>query len=132
MTSIPVETLITKLDHWLSLLDTVRVSFQNQVLLLDSALSNLNENQQSPLVLQNLHSVREVTANQLAEVIREISDLTLARNLLVTSHSSTKEYANYKYLFRLSDRHTNLNHRATYYQELSDLFENIYNYLYRN
>jgi hypothetical protein len=62
MTSIPVETLITKLDYWLSLLDTVRVSFQNQVtlldsaqiLLLDSALPNLTENQQFLQALKTL------------------------------------------------------------------------------
>jgi len=132
MTSLPVETLISKLDHWLSLLDSVRSSFQTQVSLLDSALSNLTFNQPSSLVIQNLHSDRETIANQLAEVLRKISDLNLARNLLVTSQPSTEGYKGYEYLFRLSNCCTNLRHRAAYCQELSDLFDSIYNYLYRN
>lgn len=130
MTSPSVDTLISKLDHWLSLLDSVRSSFQTQVSLLDSALSNLALNQQQ--VRQNLHSVQETIANQLAEVLGEISDLNLARNLLVTSLPSTEDYEGYEYIFRLSDHSTNLNHRAAYYQELSDLFDSIYNYLYCN
>jgi hypothetical protein len=130
MTSPSVDTLISKLDHWLSLLDSVRSSFQTQVSLLDSALSNLALNQQQ--VRQNLHSVQETIANQLAEVLGEISDLNLARNLLVTSLPSTEDYEGYEYIFRLSDHSTNLNHRAAYYQELSDLVDSIYNYLYCN
>ncbi len=43
MTSTLVEVLISELEHWLSLLATVRSSLQNQVSPLDSALSNLNQ-----------------------------------------------------------------------------------------
>jgi hypothetical protein len=125
MTSTPVEELISELELWLSLLATVRSSLQNQVSLLDSALSNLNLSQSSLLVTQNIHSVCKTIATQLSKVLREISDLELTRNLLTTQLST----GNYEYIFRLSDRQNNLTHRAEYYQELSALYDNIYNYL---
>jgi putative lipoic acid-binding regulatory protein len=129
MTSIPVETLISKLDHWLSLLASVRSSLQTQVSLLDSALSNLNFSQPSSLAIQNISTVRQAIATQLTKVLREISDLDLVKTLLTTTHSSI---GNYEHIFRLSDRRTNIRHRAGYYQELSELFNSVYNYVYRN
>jgi hypothetical protein len=128
MTSNSVESLISKLDHWLSSLEHVRSSFQSQVTLLDSALSILNLSQPSPSAIQNLHIVHEVLTNQLNQVIREISDLNLARTLLVTTPSTTVDY---EHIFRLSDRRSTLRHRSAYYQELSDLFDSIYNYIYQ-
>jgi len=120
MTSIPVDTWISKLKHWRSLLTSVRSSLQPQVSLLDSALSNLTFSQPSPPVIQNIQS----------EVLREISDLELTKNLLITTQPSTGD--SYKHIFRLSDRRNSLRHRAAYYQELSKLFDSIYNYLYQN
>jgi hypothetical protein len=112
MTSIPVETLISKLDHWISLLTTVRFSLQTQVSLLDSALSNLRISQPSSQVIQYIQPVQAALAHQLSKVLREISDLELARNLLVTNPPNTEAF--YEHIFRLSDRRNSLNHRATY------------------
>jgi CHAD domain-containing protein len=128
MTSNSVESLISKLDHWLSSLEHVRSSFQTQVSLLDSALSILNLGQPPPSVIQNLHTVRKVLTNQLNRVIREISDLNLARTLLITTPSTTVDY---EHIFRLSVRRSTLRQRSAYYQELSDLFDSIYNYIYQ-
>lgn len=126
MTSLPVGTLLSKLEHWLSILASFQSSLQTQVSQLGLALSNLHIHQPSPLVIQNIHSVREAIAYRLSEVLQEISDLELAKNLLTTPQSSTQD--NYKYIFQLLDRHNNLTHRAVYYQELSELFESIYHY----
>jgi uncharacterized membrane protein YgaE (UPF0421/DUF939 family) len=81
------------------------------------------------MVIQNIHSIQEVIANQLSDVLQEISDLELAKNLLATSQLSTRDY---QHIFRLSDRRNNLRNRAEYYQELSELFESIYNHIYNN
>jgi len=69
MTSLPVEILISKLEHWISLLASVQSSLKTQVSLLDLALSNLNFSQPSSLVIQNIHSICEVLTNQLSEVL---------------------------------------------------------------
>jgi hypothetical protein len=129
MTSILVATLISELEYWISL-TTVRSSLQTQVSLLDSALSNLHLSQPSLPVIQNIQSVQVTLENQLSKVLREISDLELARNLLVTTQPSSGDY--YEHIFRLSDRRNSLRQRATYYQGLSELFDSIYNYLYQN
>jgi hypothetical protein len=129
MTSNSVESLLSKLDHWLSSLEYVRSSFQTQVSLLDSALSISNLSQPPSSAIQNLHTGREALTNQLTQVFRKISDLNLARTLLVTTPSATEDY---EHIFRLSDQRTTLRHRAAYYQELSDLFDSIYNFIYRN
>ena len=92
MTSLPVQILISKLEHWISLLASVQSSLQIQVSLLDLALSNLNFSQPSSLVIQHIQSINEVLANQLLDLLQEISDLELAKNLLVTTQSSTVDY----------------------------------------
>jgi len=129
MTSLPVQILISKLEHWISLLASVQSSLKTQVSLLDLALSNLNFSQPSSLVIQNIHSICEVLTNQLSEVLWEISDLELAKNLLITTQSSIGDY--YVHRFRLSDHWDTLRNRAAYYQELSELFESIYHQIYR-
>jgi len=128
MTSLPVQNLISKVEHWLSLLASVRSSLQTQISLLDMALYNLNLYQSSSLATQNIHSGREVISHQLSEVLQEISDLELSRNLLTSPQSSTSDYG--EHIFRLSDHRNNLRHRAAYYQELSELFDSIYTYIY--
>jgi len=92
MTSNSVESLLSKLDHWLSSLEYVRSSFQTQVSLLDSALSISNLSQPPSSATQNLHTGREALTNQLTQVFRKISDLNLARTLLVTTPSATEDY----------------------------------------
>jgi hypothetical protein len=129
MTSLPVQNLISKVEHWLSLLASVRSSLQTQISLLDMALYNLNLYQSSSLATQNIHSGREVISHQLSEVLQEISDLELSRNLLTSPQSSTSDYG--ELIFWLSDHCNNLRHRAAYYQELSELFDSIYTYIYR-
>jgi hypothetical protein len=123
MTSIPVATLLSELEHWISSLTSVRSSLQTQVSLLDSALSNLHLTQPSSTVIQNIQSVQVALANQLSEVLRDISDLELVRNLLVTTQPSTGD--SYKHIFRLSNCRNILRHRANYYQGLSELFDSI-------
>ena len=113
MTSLPVQTLISKLEYWISLLASVRSSLQTQVSLLDSALSTMNFSEPSTLVIQHIQSVHEVLANQLSDLLQEISDLELAKHILVPTQSSTVDY--YDHIFRLSDHRDILRNRAAYF-----------------
>jgi len=128
MTSPRAESFISRLDQWISALESVKLLFQNQVRQLDSAISELNSNQPSSLAIPHIQSVHDSLANQLSEVLREIADLNLVKCLLVSTQPSA---GNYEHLFRLSDRQTILWYRVAYYQDLSDLFVSIYNYLYQ-
>jgi len=121
-------SLIARLDQWLSSLESVRLLFHNHVTQLDLALSELNLNQSYPSAVQHIQFVRDYQANQLSEVLKEISDLNLARQLLTNDQPTSRGY---EHLFRLSDRRASLRHRSVYYQDLTDLFESIYEYLYR-
>jgi hypothetical protein len=105
MTSTSVQSFISRLDHWIVTLDSVKLLFQNQVRQLDSAISELNSNHPSSLAIPHIKSVRDHQANQLSEVLREISDLQLIKRLLVSTQPST---GNYEHLFQLSDRQTSL------------------------
>jgi hypothetical protein len=122
MTSPRAESFISRLDQWISALESVKLLFQNQVRQLDSAIPELNSNQPSSLAIPHIQSVRVSLANQLSEVLREIADLNLVKRLLVSTQPSA---GNYEHLFRLSDRQTILWYRAAYYQDLSDLFDSI-------
>jgi TorA maturation chaperone TorD len=124
-----VPSLIFRLDQWLSSLESVRLLFHTQVTQLDLAISEINLNQSYPSAVQHIHSIHDTLANQLSEVLKEISNLNLAKQLLATSQPTSREY---KHLFRLSDRRAALRHRSVYYQDLSDLFDSIYDYLYRH
>ena len=130
MTTISVATLLSELDHWISCLTAVKSSLETQVSLLDSGLSNLHSSQPSSPAIHNIQSVHLALTYQLSEVVRELSDLDLTRNLLATNIPSNGN--SYEYLFRLSDRRNSLRHRASYYQGLSTLFDEIYTYLYQN
>jgi hypothetical protein len=130
MTTISVATLLTELEHWISCLTSVKSSLETQVSLLDSAVSHLHSSQPSSPAIHNIQSVQLALTNQLSEVVRELSDLDLTRNLLATNTPSTGN--SYEYLLRLSDRRNSLRHRANYYQGLSTVFDEIYTYLYQN
>jgi len=130
MTTISVATLLTELEHWISCLTSVKSSLETQVSLLDSAVSHLHSSQPSSPAIHNIQSVHLAVTYQLSEVVRELSDLDLTRNLLATNIPDTGN--SYEYLFRLSDRRKSLRHRANYYQGLSTLFDEIYTYLYQN
>jgi hypothetical protein len=121
-------SLIARLDQWLSSLESVRLLFHNHVTQLDLALSELNLNQSYPSAVQHIQFVRHYQANQLSEVLKEISDLNLARQLLTNDLPIS---SGYEHLFRLSDRRASLRHRSVYCQDLTDFFESIYEYLYR-
>jgi hypothetical protein len=88
----------------------------------------LNSNQPSSLAIQNIQTVRDSLANQLSEAIREISDLNLVKRLLTLTQPSVE---NYRHLFRLSHRQNILRYGATYYRDTSELFDNVYTYLYQ-
>jgi len=124
-----VPSLISRLDQWLSSLESVRLLFHTQVMQLDLAISELNLNQSYPSAVHHIQSIRDTQANQLSEVLKEISDLNLARQLLTTAQPTP---GGYEHLFRLSDRRAALRHRSVYYQDLTDLFDSIYDYLYRH
>ncbi|MFN9658646.1 MAG: hypothetical protein ACK55Q_23490 [Dolichospermum sp.] len=130
MTTISVATLLSELDHWISCLTAVKSSLETQVSLLDSGLSHLHSSQPSSQAIHNIQTVHLALTYQLSEVVRELSDLDLTRNLLATNIPSNGN--SYEYLFRLSDRRNSLRHRANYYQGLSTLFDEIYTYLYQN
>jgi hypothetical protein len=130
MTTISVTTLLSELEHWIYCLTSVKSSLETQVSLLDSAVSHLHSSQPSSPSIHNIQSVQLALTNQFSEVVQELSDLDLTRNLLATNTPSTGN--SYEYLFRLSDRRNSLRHRANYYQGLSTLFDEIYTYLYQN
>jgi hypothetical protein len=129
MTSPIDQSFISRLDQWITALESVKLLFLNQVRELDATISELNSNQPSSLAIPHIQSVRDFQANQLSEVLREITDLNLAKHLLFSTQPSA---GNYEHLFRLSDHQTSLWYRAAYYQDLSDLFDSIYNYLYQH
>jgi hypothetical protein len=102
-------SFIARLDQLLSSLESVRILFHNQVTQLDLAFTELNLNQSYPSAVQHIQFVRDAQANQLSEVLKEISDLNLARQLL-TSDQPTP--GGYEHLFRLSDHRAALRHRC--------------------
>ena len=123
-----VQSFILRLDHWISSLESDKLLFHNQVRQLDSAILELKSNQPSSLAIPHIQSVRDFLATQLSAVIREISDLNLVKRPLTSTQSSEEIY---KHLFRLSHRQNTLRYRATYYQDISELFDDIYTYLYQ-
>jgi hypothetical protein len=88
MSSTRVQSLISRLDYWISSLESVKLLFQNQVSQLDTAISDLNSNQPSSLAIQHIQSIHNTLANRLSEVLREISDLNLVKHLLVSTQPS--------------------------------------------
>jgi hypothetical protein len=85
-------------------LESVRLLFHTQVTQLDLAISELKLNQSYPSAVHYIQSVRDTQANQLSEVLKEISDLNLARQLLTTAQPTP---GGYEHLFRLhTDRYT--------------------------
>jgi hypothetical protein len=129
MTSPRDQSFISRLDQWITALESVKLLFQVQVRQLDSTISELNSNQPSSLAIPHIQFICDSLANQLSEVLREITDLNLVKRLLVSTQPSA---GNYEHLFRLSDRQTILRYRAAYYQDLSNFFDSIYNYLYQS
>jgi hypothetical protein len=126
MASTSGHSFISRLDHWILSLESVKLSFQGQVQQLDSAISELNSNQPFSPAIQHIQSVRDSLASQLSTVLQKISNLNLVKRLLVSKQPSI---GNYEHLFRLSYRQNRLRYRAEYYQDLSNLFNSIYKYL---
>jgi hypothetical protein len=123
-----VQSFISRLDYWISSLESATLLAQNRIRQLDSAISELNSNQPSSLAIPHIQSVRDSLATQLSKVLREISDLNLVKRLLTSTQPSEE---NYEHLFRLSHRQNTTRHRATYYQDISELFDSIYTFLYQ-
>jgi len=128
MASTGSHSFTSRLDHWILSLESEKLSFQSQVQQLNSAISELNSYQPNSPAIQHIQFVRDSLASKLSSVLQEISDLNLVKHLLVSTQPSTR---NYEHLLQLSYRQNRLRYRAEYYQDLSNLFNSIYKYLYQ-